>query len=658
MARGVDMTDGLGLGMRILESVPDAVLAVAADQEAKAPGPLRVVFANMAAGRLLGVAAADLMAATPAGTAALQRIPGLLPRLAAVLADGKPVECVECIVDSHRTLWLRLSIQPYDGGAVATLCDVSRLKEDGEVLSAAACLGEAIDTLDDGFGLFDPGGRLVICNRRFRDILGNGKEPLQPGSTIAGILRSAAEQDMFPAARGRIDQWLSEKIDQFNDDAVPCEIEYKDNRWLRATARKTREGGTVCLWSDVTGVKVAENRIRDALHSTSGGFALWDPADRLVLCNDEYRRVVPKVADRLVAGVSFRQFLQAALEQGQIRLEEENPEAWLARRMASHVAESGEGYFEMQMGDGRWIQASERRTRDGGVVSFQSDITELKKEEIRARMEGEYYRRYMDEIFITRSRLEKQGAALVRLAEDLFQEKEKAEQASLRKTQFLANLSHELRTPMNAILGFAEMLKLELFGPLGSDRYLQYAKDIYDSGQHLLQLINDVLDMSRIEAGRKELVRETIDPRAIADECLRLVYEQAEKQGVVLVNTVPVGSEPLSADRRAVKQCLVNLLSNGIKFTPSGGSVTLSADRLDMWQAIRVRDTGIGIPAEDLPKLANPFVRSLSTANATDDSTGLGLAITRALVEMHGGSLAIDSAPGSGTTVSLLFPRM
>lgn len=648
---GLVMADEPGLSGRIVESLPDAVLALA-----KGNTGLDILVANEAAACLLECPVADLAGNTPAGRAALERIPTLLPRLASVIDEGQPVECVECSVEDGRTRWIRLTAKPFAGGAVAILSDVSRLKEDGEVLTAAACLGEAIDTLQDGFALFDRTRRLVICNRRFREIMG-GHGP-QPGDGLEDILRRAAEHDLFPAARGRLDSWLAEKTAQFEGAGDGCEEEYRDGRWLRATARKTRDGAAVCLWSDVTAVKQAENRVRDALQSTSGGFALWDAADRLVLCNDEFRRMVPELAERLVPGLAFGEFLATAMEKKQFRVEGEEPEAWAERRLAAHRANETEGYFELNLHDGRWILVSERQTRDGGVVTFQTDITDLKKEEIRARMEGEYYRRYMDEIFITRSRLEKQGAALVRLAEDLFQEKEKAEQASLRKTQFLANLSHELRTPMNAILGFAEMLKLELFGPLGSERYLQYAQDIFDSGQHLLQLINDVLDMTKIEAGRKELSREPIPLRALADECLRLVYEQAEKQGVILVNTVPEGGEPVHADRRALKQCLVNLLSNGIKFTPAGGSVTISADRLDMWQAIRVRDTGIGISPEELPKLANPFVRASGVLGTGVEGSGLGLAITRALAEMHGGNLTLDSTVGSGTTVSLLLPRM
>ena len=648
------MTEGQGLAGRILETLPDAVLLAEFVSGDDRP---RIVYANRAAERLFGTTAADLTGGTPDGRAALERVRGLWARLDSA-AGGRPVDCVECLAEGPRTTWLRITAFQTPEGVVATLSDVSRLKDEGEVLTAAACLGEAIDTLQDGFALFDPHRRLVIFNRRFGEILGSPDEPPTPGTTLETILRRAAEADYFPAARGRIEDWVAEKVTQFDAGTDPCEEEYQDGHWLRAAARKTGDGATVCLWSDVTGVKLAENRIRDALQSTSGGFALWDPSDRLLLCNDDFRRMVPEIADQMVTGLPFAQFLKLALEYDQFRVKDENLDSWLARRMEAHRAETGDGYFEQQLGDGRWIQVSERRTRDGGIVSFQTDITDLKKEEIRARMEGEYYRRYMDEIFITRSRLEKQGAALVRLAEDLFQEKEKAEQASLRKTQFLANLSHELRTPMNAILGFAEMLKLELFGPLGSERYLQYAKDIYDSGQHLLQLINDVLDMTRIEAGRKELVREAINLRTVGDETLRLVYEQAEKQGVILVNTVPEGLEPIQADRRALKQCLVNLLSNAIKFTPAGGSVTLSADRMDMWTAVRVRDTGIGIPAEELPKLANPFVRATGTFGAGIEGTGLGLAITRALIEMHGGNLNIDSIEGTGTTVSLLFPRM
>lgn len=259
-----------------------------------------------------------------------------------------------------------------------------------------------------------------------------------------------------------------------------------------------------------------------------------------------------------------------------------------------------------------------------------------------------------------RRRLGQWLAAAIARAENSREEallaKESAEKANRSKSMFLANMSHELRTPLNAVIGFSEMMHSEIFGPLGDRRYLEYTGLIQGAGKHLLDLINDVLDMSKIEAGKQELHRERLDIVEVVRDALSMMREQAAAGEVALemdANSPPVF---IQADRRAMKQIFLNLLSNAVKFTPPGGRVSLKAQTAGDRVTLSVSDTGIGIPAEQIYRLGNPFVQIRNNAGTTQTGTGLGLALVRALTEMHDGTFRIDSVEGQGTTVSVSFP--
>jgi PAS domain S-box-containing protein len=233
---------------------------------------------------------------------------------------------------------------------------------------------------------------------------------------------------------------------------------------------------------------------------------------------------------------------------------------------------------------------------------------------------------------------------------------ERAESANKAKSRFLANMSHELRTPLNAVIGFTDLMRQRTFGPLGNERYEEYATLIYDSGQLLLDLISDMLDMAKIEAGRLELNYERVDVNGTVEDCIRMLRDRAENNGLELTLSLPRDPLFLIADRRAVKQVLLNLLTNAIKFTPAGGHVGVSVRYGDGLATITVRDTGVGIPASELPRLGNPFEQVNCDPMLAKGGSGLGLALVRALMEKHGGTLSIDSEEGVGTTVRITFP--
>jgi signal transduction histidine kinase len=240
---------------------------------------------------------------------------------------------------------------------------------------------------------------------------------------------------------------------------------------------------------------------------------------------------------------------------------------------------------------------------------------------------------------------------------ELVKRREEADKANQAKSQFLANMSHELRTPLNAIIGFSDLMRNAVFGPIGSPKYIDYARDIHRSGEHLLDLINEVLDMSKIEAGRYDLQFEDVNLARVTSECASFVSVPAEQGKISL--TVAVGSDLfwVRADERALKQILLNLLSNAVKFTPRGGRVSVTAaPASDRMIAISVADTGIGIAEEDLGRVFEPFQQAEGSMARTYGGTGLGLAITKRLVELNGGSLTIESRVGVGTTVTILLP--
>ncbi len=229
--------------------------------------------------------------------------------------------------------------------------------------------------------------------------------------------------------------------------------------------------------------------------------------------------------------------------------------------------------------------------------------------------------------------------------------------ANRSKTEFLTNTSHELRTPLNAIIGFADIIKSEMLGPLGHEQYKEYADDISTSGQHLLNLINDLLDMAKIEAGKLDLKKEPVDIGAIVNECMRMVREKAATGGLQLHCEMPDPAPDVRADRLKVKQVILNLMSNAIKFTERGGSVTVSVHELDSGTEVKVADTGVGIAQCDFERVLAPFGQVDASLSRSNEGTGIGLPLSKALMELHKGSLTLHSTVGEGTTVTLHFPH-
>lgn len=235
--------------------------------------------------------------------------------------------------------------------------------------------------------------------------------------------------------------------------------------------------------------------------------------------------------------------------------------------------------------------------------------------------------------------------------------KDSAEQAYASKSRFLANMSHELRTPLNAIIGFSDMIKRQMLGPLGNDKYLDYATSIHDSGEHLLALITDILDMSKIEAGKYELDLETIQLGNVVNTAVRMIESRAQ-EGVITLDSQIVEDTPnIVADRRAVMQILLNILSNAVKFTEPGGTISVAIEEFDNHVTVKVNDNGVGIPANKLSAVLKPFEQVSAAHTRNHEGSGLGLTITKELAELHGGTIILESAEGEGTTAFIRLPR-
>jgi PAS domain S-box-containing protein len=496
-----------------------------------------------------------------------------------------------------------------------------------ERLSLARLI-HALDALPDGIAIWDADDRLVLWNRAYAELLGDRREELlRPGISFESLIRGIAEAGLALDARRDPEGWIVRRMEQHRAASGPSERRMLDGRWRRVFERRLPQGGMLTALTDVSELKSRERALQEsrerhtlALHGANECLWEWNLATGQLY-----------LSSRMTSLLDI-EFPEVTPANWLARIHPEDRDGYVRTFRAHLRGESEVFQCEYRMSDdkGRWRWVFDRalalRDSTGRAYRMAGSLGEITE---RKRVEAE-----------------------LRLA------KEEAELASRSKSEFLANVSHELRTPLNAIIGFSDIMRQEMFGGLGSPEYKSYAEDIHVSGQHLLALINDILDVSKAEAGKLELREETIDVKACIEASLRLVHERAEQGRIELIDASPAKLPALTADERKFKQALLNLLSNAVKFTPEGGSVTVEAEIAGEGDLLlRVVDTGIGMTGEQMRRAMRPFEQIDSAFNRKYEGTGLGLPIIDALMRLHGGAIEIESEPGRGTRATLRFPK-
>ncbi|MEH6495925.1 MAG: ATP-binding protein [Pseudomonas marincola] len=492
---------------------------------------------------------------------------------------------------------------------------------------AEAVLVEALEAISEAFIIFDADDRVVAFNKQHKNLFDDVDGMLEPGATFEELIRYQAKGSDRFTEPGDAERWIQKRLKAHRNPYGVKEQVFNGDQVYRLTESKTATGGTVAIRTDITDLRKREEalsllneRFQEAQSVAHIGNWSFDLTREKHEWSDELSRIMGYDPETLE--------ITSSAYYSRV-----HPEDMKRMRAAVKTAlDSHEDYgikYRMIRPDGEIVHVREIgrcQVSDGGSV--------------------DYYRGTLQDITLEHF-----------TGLELLDAKIRAEEGAKAKSLFLANMSHELRTPLNAVIGFAEVISKEIFGPINNEKYKEYTGNILSSGQHLLALINDILDYSRFEAGKYEIESEDVSFRDVMEWTFLLLAPKAHEKSIVL-NIQKDVDFLFTGDERKFKQVMVNLVNNSIKFTQENGNVKVYVnDKFDDHISIYVEDDGVGIKSEDLESVLKPFVRTMNSVARSTEGTGLGLPLSKSIVELHGGVLQIESAENEGTIVEIRLPR-
>jgi PAS domain S-box-containing protein len=498
-------------------------------------------------------------------------------------------------------------------------------QEQHAVQAKGMTLDTVFDNIQIGISVFDKDFRLRNLNSKYAELLEFDLSELTPEMTLQDILSLNFRN--FTNAGDDIDSFISDTLEQIDGRvSAKADRHMVSGKIVEVSFNRCSDGGFILMAADVTASRLADQALREN--------------------EDRYRSMVELSPDAIVAHKGG--FIIYANEAALALFKLKNRHDLIGQKISAYFPYSDAEALAPYFGN------ADEADRIKNLPSLKSKVIREDGGQTDVEMEASailYGEEHILQLVI------RDISAQMQIEDFLKQAKDEAEYASQIKGKFLANMSHELRTPLNAVIGFSEVIISEIFGPVGSKKYLEYAHDINASGLHLLDLINDILDFSKIEAGEQKINEEKLEIDVLVNECIRLTQQRAIENDINIKLEFDPLLPQIFADRRMIKQILINLLSNAVKFTPTGGRIITSVQLLeDEGMKISVSDNGIGIREGDIERALTPFVQVDNENSRKYHGTGLGLPLSKNLAEMHEGRLELESKYGEGTVVTLYLP--